>query len=93
MLGAWAEAPPQSHETTIAPGEVALIPRGLRFRVELPDGAARGYACETYGAPFTLPERGPIGANCLANPRDFKTPAASYEEKDSPCTLTVKWGG
>ena len=55
--------------------------------------AARGYVCENYGADFTLPERGPIGANCLANPRDFLTPVAAYEDKEEPSTLFVKWGG
>ncbi|MEV1022658.1 homogentisate 1,2-dioxygenase [Streptomyces sp. NPDC050264] len=64
----------------VAPGEVALIPRGVRFRVELLDGAARGYVCENYGAPFHLPELGPIGANGLANARDFRAPVAAYED-------------
>jgi homogentisate 1,2-dioxygenase len=77
----------------IEPGEIAVIPRGVKFRVELVDGPARGYLCENYGAAFTLPERGPIGANCLANPRDFLTPAASYEDVDAPSKLYVKWGG
>ena len=77
----------------IEPSEICVIPRGMLFRVELPDGKARGYACENYGAKFTMPERGPIGANCLANPRDFKTPAAWYEEKDTPTRLVIKWCG
>src|SRR5439155_23448804 len=55
----------------IEPGEIAVIPRGVKFRVEIPSGPARGYLCENYGGAFTLPERGPIGANCLANSRDF----------------------
>src|ERR1700759_1583621 len=57
----------------IEPGEIAVIPRGVKFRVEIPSGPARGYLCENYGGAFTLPERGPIGANCLANARDFLT--------------------
>jgi homogentisate 1,2-dioxygenase len=79
----------------IAPGEVAVIPRGVKFSVEIPNGcdAARGYLCENYGGAFTLPERGPIGANCLANPRDFLTPVAAYEDRDAPSRLVVKWGG
>ncbi len=77
----------------IEPGEVAVIPRGVKFRAELMDGQARGYVCENYGGKFTLPERGPIGANCLANPRDFLTPVAAYEDSDDPSTLIVKWGG
>ena len=77
----------------IEPGEIAVIPRGVKFRVEIPGGPARGYLCENYGGAFTLPERGPIGANCLANSRDFLTPVADYEDKDTPTELFVKWGG
>ncbi|HUI22096.1 MAG TPA: homogentisate 1,2-dioxygenase [Methylocella sp.] len=77
----------------IAPCEIAVIPRGTKFKVGLQDGPARGYVCENYGARFTLPARGPIGANCLANARDFKIPVASYEEKEAACRLTVKWCG
>jgi homogentisate 1,2-dioxygenase len=77
----------------VKPGEICVLPRGLVFRVELMNGPARGYICENYGAKFTMPDRGPIGANCLANPRDFKTPVAWYEEKDTPCRLIVKWCG
>jgi len=77
----------------IGSGEVGVIPRGVKFCVELPAGPARGYVCENYGGAFTLPERGPIGANCLANPRDFLTPVAAYEDRDSPSRLVVKWGG
>lgn len=76
-----------------APAEIVVIPRGVKMRVELIDGPARGYLCENYGGTFTLPERGPIGANCLANPRDFLTPVAAYEERDTPAQLFVKWGG
>ena len=77
----------------IEPGEIAVIPRGVKFRAELIDGPARGYVCENYGGKFTLPERGPIGANCLANQRDFLIPVAAYEDSDEPSTLFVKWGG
>jgi homogentisate 1,2-dioxygenase len=77
----------------IAPGEVCVIPRGVIFRVELTGGPARAYVCENYGGGFTLPDRGPIGANCLANPRDFLTPVAAYEDVEAPHALTVKWGG
>ena len=75
------------------PCEIAVIPRGVKLRLELCDGPARGYVCENYGGTFTLPERGPIGANCLANPRDFLTPVAAYEDREAPAQLTVKWGG
>jgi homogentisate 1,2-dioxygenase len=74
----------------IEPGEVALIPRGVRFRVLLPDGQARGYVAENHGALFRLPELGPIGANGLANPRDFLIPEAAYEERDGKFALVQK---
>jgi len=77
----------------IEPGEICVIPRGVMFRVELIEGPVRAYVCENYGGGFTLPDRGPIGANCLANPRDFLAPAAAYEDVDGPHTLYVKWGG
>ncbi|MCC2690546.1 MAG: homogentisate 1,2-dioxygenase, partial [Rhizobiaceae bacterium] len=77
----------------IDPGQICVLPRGLVFRVELVDGPVRGYVCENYGAKFTMPDRGPIGANCLANPRDFKTPVAWFEDRDARCRLTVKWCG
>lgn len=77
----------------VAPGEICLIPRGVKFAARPAAGGSRGYICENYGAKFTLPERGPIGANCLANPRDFKAPRAAYEEKEGPCRLTIKWCG
>ena len=64
------------------PGEIVVIPRGVKMRVELMGGPARGYICENYGGAFTLPERGPIGANCLANSRDFLTPVAAYEDRE-----------
>ena len=77
----------------IAPKEVAIIPRGLVFRVELMDELARGYICENYGQAFRLPEKGPIGANCMANARDFLAPVASYEDREIPSTVTLKWCG
>ncbi|MHB9754719.1 homogentisate 1,2-dioxygenase [Streptomyces sp. BYX5S] len=76
-----------------APGEVALIPRGVRFRVELLDESARGYVCENYGAPFRLPDLGPIGANGLANARDFRAPVAAYEDTDGPVEVVNKFCG
>lgn len=76
-----------------APGEIALIPRGMRFRADLPDGPSRGYICENFGAAFRLPELGPIGSNGLANTRDFLTPVAAYEERDTPHELITKFAG
>jgi len=77
----------------IEPGEICIIPRGVIFRVEPMAGVARAYVCENYGGALTLPDRGPIGANCLANARDFLAPVASYEDIDAPHRLIVKWGG
>jgi homogentisate 1,2-dioxygenase len=76
-----------------APGEIAVVPRGVRFAVDLPDGQARGYVCETYGAPFRLPELGPIGSNGLANPRDFLAPVAAFEDIARSTQLIQKFQG
>ena len=77
----------------IGPGEIALIPRGVRFRALLPDGEARGYVAENHGALFRLPDLGPIGSNGLANPRDFETPVAWYEDRDEKVELVQKYLG
>jgi homogentisate 1,2-dioxygenase len=77
----------------IKSGEICVLPRGLKFRVELPDGEARGYVCENYAAQFRLPDLGPIGANGLANPRDFETPEAWFEDVDGDFELVAKFGG
>ena len=74
-------------------GEIAIIPRGMRFRVELPDGPSRGYICENYGQALRLPELGPLGANGLANARDFQAPVAAYEDKEARCTVVAKFQG
>ena len=75
------------------PGEIVVVPRGVRFRVELVDGPIRGYVCENYGPGLALPERGPIGANGLANERDFLYPAAAYEDLEAECELFFKARG
>jgi len=75
------------------PQEIVLIPRGVRFRLELPDGMARGYVCENFGAGFRLPDLGPIGSNGLASPRDFLAPTARYEDVDEPHELVAKFMG
>jgi homogentisate 1,2-dioxygenase len=74
----------------LRPGEIAVVPRGVRFRVELPDGAGRGYVCESFGAAFRLPDLGPIGANGLANPRDFLAPQAAFEDREGRFELVAK---
>jgi homogentisate 1,2-dioxygenase len=77
----------------VAPGEICVLPRGLKFLVELPDGEARGYVCENYGAQFRLPELGLIGANGLANARDFLTPVAAYEDREGDFRIVAKFQG
>ena len=77
----------------VAPQEIAVVPRGIRFRVELPDGAARGYVCENYGAFLRLPDLGVIGSNGLANPRDFLTPNAWFEDREGSFELVAKFQG
>ena len=77
----------------VEPQEIALIPRGIRFRVELPDGESRGYVCENFGALLRLPDLGPIGSNGLANPRDFLTPVAAYEDVEGDFELVAKFQG
>jgi len=77
----------------VEPHEIAVVPRGVRFRVKLPDGAGRGYVCENFGSPFRLPDLGPIGSNGLANPRDFLTPVAAYEDREGRCELVAKFAG
>lgn len=77
----------------IGPGEIVVIPRGIKFRVALPDGAARGYICENYGAKLALPERGPIGSDGLANSRDFEAPVAAFEDREGDFELVTKLAG
>jgi homogentisate 1,2-dioxygenase len=74
----------------VQPGWIALVPRGVKFRVELLDGESRGYVAENFGLPFRLPDLGPIGANGLANPRDFETPAAAFEDRDEATEVVQK---
>ncbi|MGA8277518.1 MAG: homogentisate 1,2-dioxygenase [Rhodanobacteraceae bacterium] len=77
----------------IEPQQITVIPRGMRFRVELPDGDARGYVCENFGAVLRLPELGPIGSNGLANARDFETPVAAFEDTEGDFDLIAKFQG
>jgi len=77
----------------LEPQEIAVIPRGIRFQVRLPDGEARGYVCENFGALLRLPDLGPIGSNGLANPRDFLTPVARYEDREGDFELVAKFCG
>ena len=73
----------------VAPGEIAVLPRGVAFKVDV-DGPVRGYVCENHGAALRLPELGPIGSNGLANPRDFQVPVAAFEDEDGPYEIVKK---
>jgi homogentisate 1,2-dioxygenase len=77
----------------LEPLEIVVIPRGLRFRVELVESMARGYVCENFGAAFRLPDLGPIGSNGLAHARDFRTPVAAYEDLEGDFELVTKFMG
>lgn len=77
----------------ISPGEIVVIPRGVKFQIRLPENKARGYICENYGPAFRLPYLGPIGANGLANPRDFLSPVAFYEDVSGEFIVTAKFQG
>jgi homogentisate 1,2-dioxygenase len=77
----------------VEPQEIAVVPRGIRFAVELPDGPSRGYACENFGALLRLPDLGPIGSNCLANARDFEAPRAAFEDVEGDFELVAKFQG
>src|SRR5207342_3311480 len=77
----------------VEPQEIAIVPRGIRFRVALPDGASRGYVCENFGALMRLPDLGPIGSNGLANARDFLAPNAAYEDREGTFELVAKFQG
>jgi len=77
----------------LAPSEICVIPRGIRFRVDLLDAQARGYVAENFGAPLCLPELGPIGSNGLANARDFQVPVAAFEDVEGAFSLLTKFDG
>ncbi len=76
-----------------APAEIAVVPRGMVFRVVLLDGPSRGYVCENYGQPFTLPERGLVGSDGFANERDFMAPVAAFEDREGDFELAAKYSG
>ena len=80
-------------QLNVEPQEIAIIPRGIRFQVMLPDGVARGYICENFGGALRLPDLGVIGSNGLANPRDFQVPVATYEDKEGEFELLAKFSG
>ncbi|MFT7519983.1 MAG: homogentisate 1,2-dioxygenase, partial [Kiritimatiellia bacterium] len=77
----------------VMPGEIAVLPRGIRFRIELPDGKARGFIGELFNGHYQLPERGPVGANGLADERHFKAPVAAFEDREVPYEIVHKQGG
>jgi homogentisate 1,2-dioxygenase len=77
----------------VNPGEIAVIPRGIKFRAEISEAVARGYICENHGPALRLPDLGPIGANGLANPRDFLAPVAAFEDRDGDFRIVAKFLG
>ncbi|KAF9583943.1 hypothetical protein BGW38_008048 [Lunasporangiospora selenospora] len=77
----------------VHPNEICVIQRGIRFSVALPDGPSRGYICETFNGGWVIPDLGPIGANGLANPRDFLTPVAAFSQEVKPFRIINKYGG
>lgn len=77
----------------VAPGEICVIPRGMKFRLDPLGARTSGYICENHGAELRLPDLGPIGTNCLANPRDFLTPVAAYEDRIEKHLLITKFNG
>ena len=77
----------------VTPGEIAVVPRAMKFAASPIDGLARGYVCENYGSPLTLPERGPVGANGFANERDFRYPSAAYVDASGEFELIAKFDG
>jgi homogentisate 1,2-dioxygenase len=79
-------------QLAVQPGEIGVVPRGVKFRVEM-EKPVRGYLCENYGAPFRLPELGPIGSQGLAQARDFQAPVAAYEESGGGEVVAKFMGG
>jgi homogentisate 1,2-dioxygenase len=77
----------------VVPGELAILPRGLRVQVHVPDGPTRGFMAELYSGHFQLPERGVVGANGLADERHFKAPVADFEDREEDTPIVVKQGG
>lgn len=77
----------------VSPGEILVIPRGIKFKIELPEGPIRGYLCENSGPLLTLPERGPVGANGFANDRDFQYPTAYFEDHEGDYKVLAKYAG
>lgn len=78
---------------SVKPGEILVVPRGIKFKIDLPDGEARGYICENYGTALELAERGPVGANGYANDRDFQYPVAWFEDVEDEFTIVTKFAG
>ncbi|NRA43577.1 MAG: homogentisate 1,2-dioxygenase [Oligoflexales bacterium] len=77
----------------LEPGFIASIPRGLKIQVNPIGKHARGYLLENYGQAFQLPELGPIGANGLANPRDFEYPSAEYHDTNGDFQVICRYQG
>ncbi|KAJ9144247.1 putative Homogentisate 1,2-dioxygenase [Pleurostoma richardsiae] len=77
----------------VKPGQICVIQAGIRWKVSLPDGAAKGYVQEIYGTHYELPELGPLGSNGMALPRDFETPVASFDIDETTWKIIHKLAG
>ena len=77
----------------VEPQEIVVLPRGMKFSVQLRDDSARGYVCENHGSALRLPDLGPMGSNGLANSRDFQAPVAWFDDRDEPMLLVQKFLG
>lgn len=77
----------------VAPGQIAILPRGLKVSVHLHGASCRGWVGEVFGRHFELPERGPVGSNGLTDPRHFRAPTPWFEDRVDPgYRLTAKLG-
>ncbi len=77
----------------LGPGEIVVIPRGMKFSIDPIAGPINGYVCENYGHALTLPERGPVGSDGFANTRDFLSPRAAYLDEEGDYEIICKFGG
>jgi homogentisate 1,2-dioxygenase len=76
---------------TIRSKEICVIPRGIKFAIDLKEEKARGWIAECYKGHFSIPDLGPIGSNGLANERDFETPTAAYSDDQSEWTIMSRF--
>lgn len=74
----------------VGPMQFAVIPRGVRFSVDLLDGPVRGFVCENYGAPLRPSSSSPAeGLEAIA----LQAPKAAFEDRPGPVELVAKLDG